>query len=145
MGSMITPIWPMGEYPHLADWGGVVVGYPHPPDGVSLIRTGWGYPPVRTGWDTPHSEWMGVPPPPQSGLDGDNPPSWLNGSTPSPRQDWMRGIPHQNWMGVPPVRRQSSRVNTCYAAGGMPLAFTQEEFLVFEKNLMFSLVNLLQS
>ena len=26
--------------------------------------------------------------------------------------------------------RQNSRANTCYAAGGMPLAFTQEDFLV---------------
>ena len=36
--------------------------------------------------------------------------------------------------GVPPppapIRRQISIVNTCYAAGGMPLAFTQEDFLV---------------
>ena len=32
---------------------------------------------------------------------------------------------------LPPSRRQSSKVNTCYTAGGMPLAFTQEDFFVF--------------
>ena len=48
-----------------------------------------------------------------------------------PVQDWMGYV--QDWMGYPtprPVRRQSSIANTCYAAGGMPLAFTQEDFLV---------------
>ena len=30
----------------------------------------------------------------------------------------------------PPPIRQSSIASTCYAAGGMPLAFTQEDFLV---------------
>ena len=30
---------------------------------------------------------------------------------------------------VPPSPRQNSRANTCYATGGMPLAFTQEDFL----------------
>ena len=48
----------------------------------------------------------------------------------------------QDWMGVPPpcwawkqvhprtIRRRSSRVSTCYTVGSMPLAFTQEDFLV---------------
>ena len=45
-------------------------------------------------------------PPPRSALDGGTFPSGLNG-------------------GNPPVRRQNS-----YAAGGMPLEFTQEDFLV---------------
>ena len=36
----------------------------------------------------------------------------------------LDGVPH------PPVRRQSSIASTYYVAGGMPLAFTQEDFLV---------------
>ena len=32
--------------------------------------------------------------------------------------------------GTPPPIRQSSIASTCYAAGGVPLAFTQEDFLV---------------
>ena len=41
------------------------------------------------------------------------------------------GVPHV-W-GVPhlsPPISQSSIASTCYAAGGVPLAFTQEDFLV---------------
>ena len=34
------------------------------------------------------------------------------------------------WGTPPPPIRQSSIASTCYAAGGMPLAFTQEDFLV---------------
>ena len=42
------------------------------------------------------------------------------------------GVPSQVWMvgGTQPPIRQSSIASTCYAAGGMPLAFTQEDFLV---------------
>ena len=62
---------------------------------------------------------------PQPGLDGGGAPPWPGldvGGT------W--GTPH------PPIR-QSSIASTCYVAGGMPLAFTQEDFLViqfFRKN-----------
>ena len=37
------------------------------------------------------------------------------------------GTPHHDWMGYPPI---TSIASTCYVAGGMPLAFTQEDFLV---------------
>ena len=40
-----------------------------------------------------------------------------------------------------PVRRQSNIASTCYVAGGMPLAFTQEDFLVAEFNLIRSTLN----
>ena len=50
----------------------------------------------------PHPIWTGQDPP--SGLDRCSPP--------------------------PPVGRQSSNASTCYASGGMPLAHTQEDFLV---------------
>ena len=46
-----------------------------------------------------------------------------------PSGQW--GVPHVTDGGTPPIRRQSSRASTCYTAGGMPLAFTQENFLVF--------------
>ena len=51
-------------------------------------------------------------PPPQSGQDGASPQSGQDGGTPSPM-------------------RQSSRANTYYVAGGMPLAFRQEDLLFF--------------
>ena len=35
----------------------------------------------------------------------------------------------QDWMGYPPIR-QTSIASTCCATGGMPLTFTQEDFLV---------------
>ena len=39
--------------------------------------------------------------------------------------------PSREWMGMPPSPgRQSSRAGTCCTAVGMPLAFTQEDFLV---------------
>ena len=49
------------------------------------------------------------------------------GGTPS-RTRWGTPI-RTGWGTPPPVRRQ---ISTCYAAGGMPLAFTQEDFLVFK-------------
>ena len=43
------------------------------------------------------------------------------------------GVPHV-WGGYPisrpPPIAQSTIASTCYAAGGVPLAFTQEDFLV---------------
>ena len=61
-------------------------------------------PPTMTGWGTPHHDWMGYPP-------------TMTG--------W--GTPHHD---PPPP----SIASTCYAAGDMPLAFTQEDFLVLKKN-----------
>ena len=85
-----------------------------------------GYLPTRSRWwGVPHPRsacWGGTPPtrsgcwgiPPWPGLDGGL--VWMVGGT------W--GTP------PPPPMRQSSITSTCYAAGGMPLAFTQEDFLV---------------
>ena len=62
---------------------------------------------------------------PQPGLDGGGYPipglDGLGGTPPSTRFGW--------WRGTPPMR-QSSIASTCCAAGGVPLAFTQEDFLV---------------
>ena len=61
------------------------------------------------GGVTPSGRW-GVPPHHQDSM-GYPPPSGLDG-----------------WMGVLPI--SGSRASTCYAAGGIPLALTQEDFLV---------------
>ena len=75
-----------------------------------LIQDWMGYPPVqdwigyplsKTGWGTPLQDWMGTPHPSKTG-----------------------------WGTPPPIRRQISKVSTCYTAGDVPLAFTQEDFLV---------------
>ena len=90
-------------------------GLPHP-------RSGWGVPHPRSGLGVPHpwSGWGGVAPT----------QVWTGGTL-----EWMArtgwGTLHHDWMGLPPIR-QSSIGSTCYAAGSMPLAFTQEDFLVCE-------------
>ena len=63
----------------------------------------------------PSQAWMvgGHPGYPQPGLDG-------GGVPPTTKTGW----------GTPPPIKQSSIASTCYAASGMPLAFTQEDFLV---------------
>ena len=83
-----------------------VLGYPPP-----SARTGLGYPPARTGLGYPpaRSGW-GTPPPGQV----------RTGVPPLARSGWSTF----------PAPRQNSRASTCYAAGGMPLAFTQEDSLV---------------
>ena len=47
----------------------------------------------------------------------------VNGVYPQP------GLDGWGYLGYPPIR-QNSIASTCYPAGGMPLAFTQEDFLV---------------
>ena len=127
-GGSPSQVW-VGEYPISSrgvphpryGWWGGVPG--EPPDqvwmvgrgiqGTHLTRSGWwgggGYRPTRSGW------WRvpGVP----------------------PNQVWMVRVgvpPNQVWMGggYPPPIRQSSIASTCYVAGGLPLAFTQEDCLV---------------
>ena len=70
-------------------------------------------------------------------------PSWREGVIPI-LPDWMPP-PHRDWMGYPPpppIGRQSSIASTCYAEGSMPLAFTQEDFLVDGFNDQFSFWNI---
>ena len=107
-------------------WGG---GYPIPG-----LGGGWGVPHLRSG-GTPSKVWVGGYPIP--GLGG-YPISGLGRGYPGyPHTEvWMvGGTPSQVWIvggaqGTPPPMRQSSIASTCYAAGGVPLAFTQEDFLV---------------
>ena len=105
-----------GGYPIQGLDRGGYLGYP--PDGGYLgypqTRSGWGIPPTRSGWGKPPGPGMGSP----ANLGWDNPP--------------------QTWDRVPPP---DLGWGTCYAAGGMPLAFTQEDFLVnisFQKVFFFS-------
>ena len=97
-------------------------GYPRNPPKPEM-----GYPPDM-GWGTPGpgtgtpQTWDGVPPtPPRHGTG--SPQTW---GTP---WDMGWGTPPDLRWGIPP--KQISIASTCYTAGGMPLAFTQEDFLVF--------------
>ena len=96
-------------------WGvpitGLDRGVPHP-------RSGWGgYPIPVLDEGIPH---------PRSGQEHTSQPGPDGGGT------W--GTPSQVWMVGPPTPiRQSSIASTCYPTGSMPLAFTQEDFLVFSK------------
>ena len=58
------------------------------------------------------------------------------GHPPPPRSQVRMGY------SPPPPPGQSSRTSTCYAAGGMPLAFTQENLLVNNLNTFFKLSQL---
>ena len=132
-----SQVWMVGRgYP-------ITGGYPGQ---VFMVEGYLGYPSARPGHGTPSPPWDGVPPiiktwlgypPPWDGLPPPPPPSRLNQGTPH-HQDLAR-VPSA-WDGVPPTpdvgwgtppTRQSSIASTCYAAGGMPLAFTHEDFLVF--------------
>ena len=119
-------------------------GYPIP--GLA----GWGYPIPgldRVGtlscWQggTPSQVWMRISHPKSR---WGHPIPVLDGGTPSlhPIQDWM-GYPHPLLDGlplpsmtgwgatIPPAHfGQNSKASTCCAAGGVPLAFMQEDFIV---------------
>ena len=117
-------------------------GYPVPGlgGGGTLSQIWW-------GGGTPSQVWMvgGTKCTARPGLDGVPPtimtgwgtlPLWLDGYPPT-MTGWVTPLHHHDWMGypspwldgVPPIR-QSNITSTCYAAGSMPLAFTQEDFVV---------------
>ena len=125
-----------------------------PDSQVWMVGGTWGTPLARSGW------WRVPEVPPWPGLDGwkgwwgdtwGTPQPGLDGGWYSPGQVWMVGVPRvhtqpgldgggvhqvlpcQDWMGTSPPTpiRQSSIASTCYSANGMPLAFTQEDFLVW--------------
>ena len=108
-----------------------LVGVPHPRCGPHLVPP----PRPRSGWwggtqGTPHT-WDGVPP--YIDLEWGTLPSLprpgMGTPLPLPHPDLRWGTPLPE-MGYPPPITQSSIASTCYAAGGVPLAFTQEDFLV---------------
>ena len=131
-GGRVSLLGP-GGVPHPADRGTPsqvqVGGTPH-------LDLGWSPSPPRPRLDRvpPVQNWMGYP------------PSKTGWGTPIPSiQDCMGYTPllaRTGWGTPPPptsIRRQSSIASTCYMAGGMPLAFTQEDFLVcfiFRENLI---------
>ena len=113
------------------------------------IQLMWGGTPLQVWMRGTPSSWWGCTP---SSWQGGTPSSW-QGVPPSSWQGYPWGTPGQGypWQGpragvpcplaggtpqqgiLPPNR--SSIACTCYAVGGMPLAFTQEDFLVFNENL----------
>ena len=137
--------------PHPRSGGYPIPGlgwYPIPVLGGTPSQV-WGYPIPGLGWVVPCPRGGGYP---ILGLDGGY-TILLTGGTPCqiqiggypipgldggvshsadggyPIQD--RGKPFgtppvQHWMGYPSI----SKASTCYAVGGVPLAFTQEDFLV---------------
>ena len=104
-----------GWVPRPGGGGGVLARSRH--GGGALARSRWDWVPPGQWWGTPIQIWgthpsqvrMVYPPLPQPGQDG----------VPSLARD-----------GVLPSPGQGSRWSTWYAAGGMPFAFTQEDFLV---------------
>ena len=132
-----------GGIPHLRSWG-----VPHSRSGwggtpsqvwlggdpIPGLARGRGYPipgldplPPGPGQDgvPPDQVWMGYPPRPGMGYlpetwDGVPPLRPGIGYPPRPGMGYPLPRPPPNW----------DIASTCYAAGGMPLAFTQEDFLV---------------
>ena len=109
VGGVPHPVMVVGGTPSIHGGG----GYP--------IQSWWGVPRIPPGqvWmGTPHHDWMGHP----------HHHDWMR----NPPPPWLDGIPltMTGWDTLFPPIRQSSMASTCYAAGSMPLAFTQEDFLV---------------
>ena len=117
-GGYPIQVWMVGGYPIPGQ------GVPHPrgvpylagtPAGSGYPILGRGYPryppTLRPGWGTP-LRWG------------------------TPHHQYLAGVPSTLGWGTPPdlgwgtPLRQSSIASTCYAVGGMPLALTQEDFLV---------------
>ena len=129
-----TPSSWQGEVPHSRSrWG-----YPIQSTGVPIPGPGRGFHIQLMGVPHPRSR-QGVPHPADRGTPSQVQVEGVSWVTPRSRPGMgylhlgLDGVPFpiQGWMGYPsPVRRQSSIASTCYMAGGMPLAFTQEDFLV---------------
>ena len=134
---------------HLRGWGGSGRWYPRPRSGGGGVpqpgldgEGGVPWPGLDGGGCTPaRSGWWGVPQPGLDGGGGDPGQIWMVGrGVPQPGLDGGGGTPSQVWMGggvpCPGLDGGGGRgvpgsiASTCYAAAGMPLAFTQEDFLV---------------
>ena len=133
-----------GGVPHYSSrWG----------DTPSQVQTG-GYPILLTG-GVPHPRSQWVPPSAEWGTPLSQP--WIGG-TPISRMGYLpypwvppvrrMGYPPDLRWGVPPSKTgwgtplPVSKTSTCYAAGGVPLAFTQEDFLVFHFSTFSIIVSL---
>ena len=107
--------------------------------GVPLLDLAWGYPKGVPHLRYPHQTWPGVPQ--QGGTSPCVPPIRPGWGVPYLRYlppigpGW--GYPNGGWV---PHLIQDNRWSTWYAAVGMPLAFTQEDFLVIHSfNLVINL------
>ena len=99
-------------------------GYPHPVSGDYPHPVLMGvYPHPVSTVGVPHPSQYGAPPPPHEDRIG-LPPSRTQPGYQSPHWDWLG-------YSSPLPSIQNSTASTRYMAGGMPLAFTQEDFLVF--------------
>ena len=155
-GGTPSQVWTRGVPHPRSRWG----GGPHPADrgrypvpglnrGYPAPGLDWGVPHSRSRQEIPHprSEQRGTPScwggsPSQVWTGGGNPSQVQTGGTPSLVQTWGTPLPWSRLDGVPPcpgldgvpppppIRRQISKVSTCYTAGDVPLAFMQEDFLV---------------
>ena len=126
----------VGGVPHpMSRWG-----VSHPADrGVPHPTSRWEEVPIQLIGDTPSQVQMGVSHPADRGY-----PHPVDGG-PHPRS---RGYPHpgldevpcpiQDWMGYPSPGQSSIVNSTYYMTGGMPLAFMQEDFLVFYVNISWN-------
>ena len=97
--------------------------------GTMLTKTGLGYSRARTGL------WYPLVRPGLRDFSGQNWGTPWPGLGEFPGQDW--GTPSQPGLGYLSPG-QNRRASTYYTAGGMPLAFTQEGFLVFLNVYLFS-------
>ena len=140
-GDTPSQVW-LGGYPIPGLDRGGTLGTPLPSWlGTGSPWPGMGYP-LNLGWGTPLT-WDGVPPPPDLGWGTPQPgtgyPPDLGQGTPQPGMGypprpgaWVSppdlglGTPQDLGPGTSPL----SIASTWYVAGGMPLAFTQEDFLV---------------
>ena len=104
------------------------------PSQVWMVGGNWNTPRTRYGWGgyleyPPDQVWMGYPPNLVWMVEGTQ-------GTPPTRSGWSTPPTWSGWWGYPgyPLDqvwiRQSSIASTCYAAGSVPLAFTQEDLLV---------------
>ena len=106
---------------------GRVTPFPGPGRGVppSQVQVG-GTPFPGGGYPIPGgalpASWMRYPPHPDLGRE--YPPAWT----------WEGGTPHQvrSQDGEEDTCNRNSIACTCYAVGGVPLKFTQDDFLVFK-------------
>ena len=78
----------------------------------------------------PLSEVGGVPQAQVRGILGYKLPGQDRMDTPQPGQDGVSSLARTGWGTTPPLPGQNSR-STCYAAGGMPLEFRQEDYCFF--------------
>ena len=96
---------------------------------LSVNISGGGYPISGLGRGVPHlRSGLGRREVPHLRSGGGGTPSQGEGYPISGGIPHVWGVPH---LCPPPLITQSSIASTCYAVGGVPLEFTQEDFLVW--------------